>query len=135
MIIRDGNSSAFTLVSADHEFELSLQLTDELCGEFRAHLAAHGFGLPEDDARAISREVTVATAANPAAWTAAGATIVAFLHRHRGKAHRFEVEGESVSVEGYSARHVKRLAIHLAGLSRERGSRKWQPETGPDNRR
>lgn len=35
---------------------------------------------------------------------------MAFLRRHRGKVHRFEVEGEPVSIEGYSSKEAERLA-------------------------
>ncbi len=62
----------------------------------------------------------MATAENPAAWTAVGGTVVAFLRRHRGKVHRFEVEGESVSIEGYSAGEAERLAAVLARSGRKR---------------
>lgn len=114
----------FTLVSADGAHELSLRLTGTLSAEFREHLAAQGFHVPEGDARSVVTEIVVATASNPAAWTAVGGTVVAFLTRHRGKVHRFDVEGESVTIEGYSARDARKLAEEVVARSRERGSRR-----------
>jgi hypothetical protein len=63
-------------------------------------------------------------AGNPAAWTASGAAVVAFLRRHRGKVHRVRVEDEWISIEGYSARQAERLAARVPELSRRRGERR-----------
>lgn len=129
MIVRDdaregGDEviSEFALVSADGTRELSIRLTGELADEFREFLTAQAFRIPEGHARSVVAEVVVATAANPAAWTTLGGAVVAFLRRHRGKAHRFEVEGKSVSIEGYSAKEARRLANDLLGMSRSRGN-------------
>jgi hypothetical protein len=132
VIKRDDGVSVFILVSADEHLELSLQMTDMLSDEFRAHLTAQGFRVPDNDARAVVSEAIVAVATNPAAWTAAGGTIVAFLRRHRGKVHRFEIDGKPVSIEGYSARDAKRLAADLLDLSRQRGKPGRFVGTGPD---
>ncbi|HEY7593702.1 MAG TPA: hypothetical protein VH969_11155 [Actinophytocola sp.] len=109
-------------MSADGTRELSIRLTGELADEFREFLTAQAFRIPEGHARSVVAEVVVATAANPAAWTTLGGAVVAFLRRHRGKAHRFEVEGKSVSIEGYSAKEARRLANDLLGMSRSRGN-------------
>jgi hypothetical protein len=139
LIIRDDDAqrdiSTVTLVSEDGATELSLELTNAFVPEFREHLVSRGFRIPEGEARSVVTEVIVATAGNPAAWTAVGATIVAFLHRHRGKVHRFEVEGKTVSVEGYSARQAERLAADILGLSRARGGRRNQVGTAPEGQR
>lgn len=79
-----------------------------------------GFRVPHGAARSALAEIIVATAENPAAWTAVGGTVVAFLRRHRGKVHRFEIEGESVSIEGYSSKEAERLAAELAKSGRKR---------------
>lgn len=129
MIIRDGdrctvdgNCRSFTLVSADRGKELALRLPDGESGEFRAYLADRGFRFPEGDARSVVTEVIVATAANPAAWTAVGGTIVAFLRRNRGKACRFEVEGQTFTADGHSDREARRLAAAMTDLIRDRKS-------------
>lgn len=115
MIIRDGSADAgaFVLRSLDRRLSLSLQVPAELADGFGDHLREQGFDIPEGDARGGWSEVVVATAGNPAAWTAVGATVVAFLRRHRGKVHRFKVGGRSVSIEGYSAEDAERLAADL----------------------
>lgn len=125
MIIRDDNEanddiSTFTLVSGDGSAELSVKLPAAFAGDFVGHLAGEGFRVPQGATRSAFVEIVVATAENPAAWTAVGGTVVAFLRRHRGKVHRFEVEGRSVSIEGYSAREAERLATELAESSRKR---------------
>ncbi len=135
MIIRDNHQASgsegtdtFTLVSVDGSRRLSIRLTDQFSDDFRDHLAAHGFRFPAGDARSVVSEVIVATASSPAAWTAVGGTVVAFLHRHRGKVIRFEAEGKSVSIEGCSAREVNRMATDLLELSRKSDIR---TESGP----
>src|ERR1700754_1721885 len=109
MIIHDDDSAtgrgAFTLTSADGGERLAVEVPGALGEEFREHLAAHGFRVPEGTSRSWA-----AQAVGPAAWTAVGGVVVAFLRRHRGKAHRFEIEGRSVTVEGYSAKEAGRLA-------------------------
>jgi hypothetical protein len=112
--------TTFTLVSVDGSAELSMNLPGAFADDLREHLAAKGFHVPHGAARSALAGIIVATAENPAAWTAVGGTVVAFLRRHRGKVHRFEVEGESVSIEGYSAREAERLAAELAKSVRER---------------
>jgi hypothetical protein len=116
-------TSTFNLMSSDGTQELSFTLPDVLIPDFRAALSAQNFRIPEGAARSLVAEVIVATAANPAAWTAVGGMVLAFLRRHRGKVHRFEVEGRPVSIEGYSARDAERLAADLLALSRKRGDR------------
>ncbi|MFZ4152013.1 effector-associated constant component EACC1 [Streptomyces pseudogriseolus] len=123
MIIRDGgtgpeDAGAFVLRSPDRRVSFSLRLPAELADGFREYLRERGFDIPEGDARGVLSEVVVATAGNPAAWTAVGGTVVAFLRRHRGKVHRFEVDGRSVSVEGYSAADAERLAADLVDRAR-----------------
>ncbi|MBB5803299.1 hypothetical protein F4560_003067 [Saccharothrix ecbatanensis] len=118
---------SFTLVSASQTHELLIRTDVELADELREHLAAQGFRLPEGAARSVLTEIITATAGNPAAWTAVGGVIVSFLRRHRGKVHRFEVEGNSVSIEGYSAKEAEALAESLRAMSRDRHS---QDETG-----
>lgn len=118
MIIRDDgvgveNAGAFVLRSADRRLSLSLRIPADLAGDFREHLCEQGFDIPEGDARGVGSELVVATAGNPAAWTAVGGAVVAFLRRHRGKVHKFEVDGRSVSIEGYSAAEAERLAADL----------------------
>lgn len=130
----DEGICVFTLVSADGASELSIRLADEFSDGFREHLAARGFRVAEGGARSILSEVIVATAAHTAAWTAVGGTVIAFLHRHRGKVHRFEVEGKSITIEGYSAREAERMATTLLELSRESGSGE-APGTPPAGRR
>ena len=118
MIIRDDgmgaeNLGAFVLRSPDGRRRLSLQISAELADGLREYLREQGFDIPEGEARGVWYEVVVATAGNPAAWTAVGGTVVAFLRRHRGKVHRFKVDGRSVSIEGYSAEDAERLAADL----------------------
>lgn len=118
MIIRDAGAGAenvgeFVLRSPDRRLSLSLQIPAELTDGLREYLREQGFDIPEGDARGVWSEVVVATAGNPAAWTAVGGTVVAFLRRHRGKVHRFKVDGKSVSIEGYSAEDAERLAADL----------------------
>ncbi|XVV00722.1 effector-associated constant component EACC1 [Actinosynnema sp. CA-248983] len=126
MIIRDDgattdeNLTKFTLVSVDGSAELSVALPTTFIDDFREHLTTHGFHVPPGATRSALTEVVVATAQNPAAWTAVGGTLVAFLRRHRGKVHRFEVDGRSVSIEGYSAKEAERLAAELARADRKR---------------
>ncbi|PSL55852.1 hypothetical protein B0I31_104143 [Saccharothrix carnea] len=134
MIIRDDGRATdeegvttFTLVSVDGSAELSMTLPGAFVDDLREHLAAEGFRVPRGAARSALAEIIVATAENPAAWTAVGGTVVAFLRRHRGKVHRFEVEGESVSIEGYSSREAERLAARLAESRRRRHD---DPEPG-----
>jgi len=123
----DEDDIAFTLVSVDASAELSIRLPGAFVDDFREHLAAAGFRVPEGAARSALAEIIVATAENPAAWTAVGGTVVAFLSRHRGKVHRFEVDGKSVSIEGYSAHEAERLATVIAESERKRGDK---PEPG-----
>ncbi|TMQ92655.1 hypothetical protein ETD83_26815 [Actinomadura soli] len=118
----NGELSTFTLVSADGASELSVQMASSLSDDFRDHLVARGFRVPEGSARAVT-EIVTATAGNPAAWTAVGGMVVAFLRRHRGKVHRFKVEGRSYSVEGYSAKQAERLAKAMIEMSRDREDR------------
>lgn len=127
MIIRDDglapdedDITTFTLVSVDGDTELSVRLPAAFVDDLREHLAARGFRVPRGAARSALVEIIVATAENPAAWTTVGGTVVAFLRRHRGKVHRFEVEGESVSIEGYSSKEAERLAARLAESGRKR---------------
>lgn len=133
MIIRgdgkatDEDITTFTLVSVDGSAELSIKLPAAFVDDFREHLTGEGFRVPRGAARSALVEIIVATAENPAAWTAVGGTVVAFLRRHRGKVHRFEVEGRSVSIEGYSAREAERLATELAKSGRKRND---DPEPG-----
>ncbi|MFD0201076.1 MULTISPECIES: effector-associated constant component EACC1 [Saccharothrix] len=114
-------------MSVDGSAELAITLPGEFVDDLREHLAAEGFRVPRGVARSALAEIIVATAENPAAWTAVGGTVVAFLRRHRGKVHRFEIEGESVSIEGYSSEEAERLAARLAKSSRERHD---DPEPG-----
>ncbi|MDT6983129.1 hypothetical protein ACFSUJ_01780 [Streptomyces lusitanus] len=123
MIIRDGGTGAgdggaFVLRSPDRRLSFSLDLPAELADGFREYLRERGFHIPEGNARGVLSEVVVATAGNPAAWTAVGGTVVAFLRRHRGKVHRFKVDGRSVSIEGYSAADAERLAADLVERAR-----------------
>lgn len=118
MIIRDDDTGArdvgtFVLRSQDRKLSFSLEVPAELTDDLRDHLREKGFNIPEGDARGVWSEVVVATAGNPAAWTAVGGTVVAFLRRHRGKVHRFKANGRSVSIEGYSAEEAERLAADL----------------------
>jgi hypothetical protein len=119
---RDGEyAGIFTLVSSESALELSVRLPHSVAGEFRAHLTTCGFRVDDDagTVRSVWSEAIVATAGNPVAWTAVGGTLVAFLHRHRGKVHRIEVEGRSITIEGYSAGEAQQLAEHIVQLSRE----------------
>jgi hypothetical protein len=118
MIIRNDATGArdvseFVLRSLYRRLSFSLQVPAELADDLREHLREQGFDIPEGDTRGVWSEVVVATAGNPAAWTTVGGTVVAFLGRHRGKVHRFKVNGRSVSIEGYSAEDAERLAAHL----------------------
>lgn len=127
MIINDDahgeKITSFVLTSAAQTHELLIRTNAELADDFREHLATHGFHLPEGAARSVMSEIITATAGNPAAWTAVGGIIVSFLRRHRGKVHRIEVEGSSISIEGYSAKEAKALADQVLALSRERRAR------------
>ncbi|WP_344897096.1 effector-associated constant component EACC1 [Actinomadura meridiana] len=84
------------------------------------HLSAHGFVVDDqaENARSVLTETIIATASNPGAWTALGATIVAYLRRDRGKAARIRVDDSSFSIHGYSAREAERLAAELTELIR-----------------
>lgn len=123
----DPGTKMFTLISADGSAELSIGLPATFADDFSEHLTAQGFRVPQGATRSAVVEIIVATAQNPAAWTAVGGTLVAFLRRHRGKVHRFEVEGRSVSIEGYSAKEAERLATELAKAERKRDD---DPEPG-----
>lgn len=131
VIIRDNGTGAFILVSADETRELSLRVADLLAADFRQQLEEQGFHLRESDARSVIAEAAVAVATNPAAWTGMGGIIVAFLRRHRGKVHRFEIEGKTVSIVGYSAQDAKMLAAEILDLSRERSELGKTSGTGP----
>lgn len=126
MVADDDRMSVFRLVSADGELELSLQMTKLLADEFRGYLMAQGFRVLDDNTRSVVAQEILAVAASPVAWTALGGAIVAFLNRHRGKVHRFEIEGESVSVEGYSARHARKLVSDILELRREATGKIYQ---------
>ena len=136
MIIRDEENQSsvvkFLLMSADETRAVPVEVPDGLADDFRDHLASAGFRLPRGATRSVLVEVVVAVAENPAAWTAVGGTVVAFLGRHRGKVHRFEVGGNPVSIEGYSARDAERLAAEIHGSGREpdRGSDREPGEDG-----
>ncbi|MFT7841673.1 hypothetical protein Q5530_36530 [Saccharothrix sp. BKS2] len=125
MIIRDEENQSgvvkFLLMSADETRAVPVEVPDGFADDFRDHLASAGFRLPRGAARSVLVEVVVAVAESPAAWTAVGGTVVAFLGRHRGKVHRFEVNGNPVSIEGYSARDAERLAAELHGSGHEPG--------------
>ncbi|MEJ3750833.1 hypothetical protein WEI85_47375 [Actinomycetes bacterium KLBMP 9797] len=114
---------SFVLISAAQTHELLIRTDAEFADDFREHLATQGFRLPEGAARSVVSEIITATAGNPAAWTAVGGIIVSFLRRHGGKVHRIEVEGNSVSIEGYSAKEAEALAEQVLAMSRERRTR------------
>jgi len=132
MIIRDSDAGAFTLVSAYGTRELSVRMGAELSSDFQDYLSTQGFTVSDSGSRSALPDVIVAVAANPAAWTAVGGVLVAFLRRHRGKVHRFEVEGKSVSIESYSARDAKKLAAQLLDMSRRNHNPELSRGAGPD---
>ncbi|TDP95102.1 hypothetical protein EV186_105334 [Labedaea rhizosphaerae] len=117
---RDERAVSFVLASADRKHELLVRTDVAFADAFREHLTSQGFRLPDGDARSVVSEIITATAGNPAAWTAVGGVVVAFLRRHRGKVHRMEVEGKSVSIEGYSADEAEALAAQFLASSRRR---------------
>src|SRR5437879_405557 len=117
MIIRESDVGAFTLVSSNGTRELSVRVMGEFSNDFQDCLSTQGFALSDSGSRSTVPDAIVAVATNPAAWTGVGGVIVAFLRRHRGKVHRFEVEGKSVTIEGYSARETKKLAAQLLDMS------------------
>lgn len=125
MIIRDGDRNvadedrrSFILMSADRSKELALRLPDGESDGFRAYLTDRGFRIPAGDARSAVTEVIMATAANTAAWTAVGGTIIAYFRRNRGKEYKFDVERQTFTAKGYSDREARRLVKAVSDLIR-----------------
>jgi len=133
MIISDDGISVFMLVVCGRSSGARAPDDGHVSDDFRAHLTAQGFLLVADsDARSVVSEAISRGGHQSRRMDRRGRNIVAFLRRHRGKVHRFEIEGKSVSIEGYSARDAKKLAADLLDLSRPRGKPGRSVGTGTD---